>query len=108
MDAATLEAKLLAIIAEQRQQGESWRASSYYTPGGHNVGDDVCGAAVLALATVRDMPRRGDAAAYHAALYAALHGAHQMYREEAEDPDGYGSATFHEILRGLNALVSPE
>lgn len=29
---------------------------------------------------------------------------HQDYRENEEDPDGYGSATFHEVMRNLDNL----
>ncbi len=104
MDSSTLEAKLLAFIAAQRRQGEEWLENPFYTHGRHNVGSDVSGAALLAARTVGEVPRQADAAAYHAALTAALERIHELYREEAEDPDGYGSATFHEIRNALAAL----
>jgi hypothetical protein len=38
-------------------------------------------------------------------LLEALDRRHDQYRREEDDEDGYGSSTFHEVKRELNALA---
>ncbi len=54
---------------------------------------------------VLKVPADGDIRAWLASRPAALEAAHNEYRREEEDPDGYGSGTLWELRRALEELV---
>ncbi|HZS36078.1 MAG TPA: hypothetical protein VFF06_04595 [Polyangia bacterium] len=99
------DARIQALLAAQERAGGGMRADPQWTHDGHNVGDDVIAAVesarrALAAAPVVGFSWLDD----HALLVDAVVRAHAEFRRAERDPDGYGSATLHELRRGIAAL----
>jgi signal peptidase I len=91
-----------AIFARQAADGTEKKNSPMY-PG--SVGDDVLGAVVAARGAVGHIGSSEDAHAFLSAAVLRVAEAHEQWRSNEVDEDGYGSATFHEIRRDLDALL---
>lgn len=100
LDRTTLAALIEAALDVQRKDrdmrlantgywGDTWlwvsRAIGYATP-------------------ILDVPADGDLRAWLASRPAALEAAHEEYRREEEDPDGYGSGTLWELRRAVDEI----
>lgn len=96
-----LGAAVRAIFAHETADGTGKRADSYWSSGGHNVGTDVLTAVNEARQCLR---LDGETPLTLGRSLQLLEAAHDQYRRAHEDPDGFGSATFHAIRRGFEAL----
>lgn len=57
-----------------------------------------------AEAVLCDVPETGDLNSWLQSRREVLADVHERYRQEADDPDGYGSGTFHELRRALDEI----
>ncbi len=99
--ATDIDAAVRAVFAHESADGTSKRANPYWSSGGHNVGTDV----LVAVNEARQCLRlSGDTSLTVGRSLQLLAAAHDRYRREEEDPDGFGSATFHAIRRAFEEL----
>jgi hypothetical protein len=97
-----LTRRLDAIFAKQDADAAEKRSSPMYPP---SVASDVLRASVAARGVVGRIQPGWTAHAFLAAAVVRVADAHERWRSEEEDEDGFGSATFHEIRRDLDALL---
>jgi hypothetical protein len=97
-----LEMQIRAIFRGEFDDGNRKRGDSYWSSNGRNVGADVLTAAVEARMSLST----GDAGILTLGqALERLAAAHETYSLGNEDPDGFGSATFHAIRRNFEALI---
>lgn len=99
-----LETEIDAIFTKQCDWVEHAANSGQYP--GHII-HDVHAAIGIADRVVKSVAPHTNCAAYIEELIAMLDAAHNRYRQDYDDEDGYGSATFHEIKQALANLNSP-
>ncbi|MBX3575815.1 MAG: hypothetical protein KF723_01305 [Rhizobiaceae bacterium] len=98
-----VEAAVRAVFAHETADGTGKRANPYWSSGGHNVGTDV----LIAVSAARRSLHGGRSATLTLGRsLELLETAHERYRREEDDPDGFGSATFHAIRRAFEALAA--
>ena len=85
---------------QARDANEKLNESWYWGP----IGGDVFDAVRAADTAIGSVATSGHIYQYLIAVEDALAEAHERYRRDAVDEGGYGSATFHEIRRGIKAL----
>ena len=102
MDREEIVRRLESALDAQRQDAlDRINRSWYWGDTGRWVARAiVCAEPILAV------PADGDLRAWLASRPQALEAAHEAYRAEEEDPDGYGSGTFWELRRELDAIVA--
>jgi hypothetical protein len=103
-DAAEPSPARAAIDAALRRQLEDGHEKFSNRAHWGNTGRDVLSAVNAARSAVTGVPDTGDEA-YLQRCVAALRDRHERFRREESDRDGYGSATFAEILREVEAIA---
>jgi hypothetical protein len=93
-----------ALLHEQEETGRKMAGNEYFTdafhPGGpHNVGKDVLDAVACMRVAGDEVLRDRRCEATILTIWLSI--AQKRYAAEHEDPDGYGSATFSEVIGKL-------
>jgi|GEM_PF-6663963 len=99
--ATMLDYQVYRVLRKEHEDARDKRSSGFWSSGGHNVGKDVLEAVMDAEASLSQLPESD--LRLHKAL-AVLVAAREEYRIKAWDPDGFGVATYHQIIRGFESL----
>ncbi len=102
---AEIGQQVLALFEREREDAHQRLSSSYWGSGASNVGHAVLRAVTLSVAAL--LERSNTPIAVGEAL-GILERTREIYGNDSDDEDGYGIATFHTLVNGMEQIVEAE